>query len=742
MAVPVLAATGTRLATAARTNSAVPKPTGLVAGELLVVRLYAEATSTVTPPSGWTTVTFSPVPQTSTNVSIQRAYWKIATATEVSASTFTFTHASMTTNAVAKRFTGAVTSGTAVEVLASATSGGTSVTTSPSVTGTTGGPDRLLDLAVTNWNAGTWTTPTGWTANSGTTGEMVVYTKAQAAAGTTGAITVANPTTGRVTSTLLGIIPATVTVAAPVVGAGADAAIVLGQTFTRTATETNSPTSRAWTIVSGPTGAGTTIGTAAALTWTPTAAGTYTLRYTATNSGGSDTDDVVVTVTLAPPVVSVAGAGGDVTPVDGAGATYDVDLVPSTGPTTAFVIPVPTGGGPLRTGDFLLAQVSVDTSNLTLTNRTLPSGWSSLTGQVMASSASTTTVQEELIFHTVTAAEAGTTPTWTYTPNGTTAMEGNVAVARFRDVDPANPWAVADPYYADTTVTTGVIASPSVTTLVDNARLVAGFGIRNGSATLTDVTPGYTVLGNGFSGQGRSVALAYKLAASAGASGTATWNLSTTANPKYAVQTALRPAPSGESINLGQTFTTTATETGTVTSRAWTIVSGPTGAGTTIATTAALSWTPTAAGTYVLRYSATNSGGTGTTDLTVTVVVVPPTVDAGPDATINLGETFTRTGTETGGASTSQNWTLRSGPNSSPGQIGSGPTLTWTPSTAGTYVLRYSASNAGGSSNDDMTVTVAPRIGRVVERWTGTALVAERTDRWTGTALVQVITED
>ncbi len=53
--------------------------------------------------------------------------------------------------------------------------------------------------------------------------------------------------------------------------AGNDASISAGGTFSRTATEPSGVTitSRAWTIVSGPMGEGTTIGTAAALSWVP-----------------------------------------------------------------------------------------------------------------------------------------------------------------------------------------------------------------------------------------------------------------------------------------------------------------------------------------------------------------------------------------------------------------------------------------------------------------------------------------
>ncbi len=65
--------------------------------------------------------------------------------------------------------------------------------------------------------------------------------------------------------------------------AGSDASITAGSTFSRTATEPSgvSITARAWTILSGPTGQGTTIGTAAALSWAPgsTPSGSTDIRH-------------------------------------------------------------------------------------------------------------------------------------------------------------------------------------------------------------------------------------------------------------------------------------------------------------------------------------------------------------------------------------------------------------------------------------------------------------------------------
>lgn len=59
--------------------------------------------------------------------------------------------------------------------------------------------------------------------------------------------------------------------AAPIISAGADATRTAGQTFAQTATETANPaiTSRSWKVQAGPLSVGTTIGTTAALSWVP-----------------------------------------------------------------------------------------------------------------------------------------------------------------------------------------------------------------------------------------------------------------------------------------------------------------------------------------------------------------------------------------------------------------------------------------------------------------------------------------
>lgn len=59
--------------------------------------------------------------------------------------------------------------------------------------------------------------------------------------------------------------------AIPQISAGADANLTAGSAFSRTATEVANPavSSRSWRILSGPMGEGTTVGSAAALSWVP-----------------------------------------------------------------------------------------------------------------------------------------------------------------------------------------------------------------------------------------------------------------------------------------------------------------------------------------------------------------------------------------------------------------------------------------------------------------------------------------
>ena len=176
---------------------------------------------------------------------------------------------------------------------------------------------------------------------------------------------------------------------------------------------------------------------------------------------------------------------------------------------------------------------------------------------------------------------------------------------------------------------------------------------------------------------------------------------------------------------LASTVTLTGTATGnggaTISSTAWTEVSGPVTA--TIANAAGLSTGVsgmTTAGTYVFQLKATDDNGlsaTSTVTITVDAAVpppppVPPTVSAGNSQTITLpASTVTLTGTATGngGATISaEGWTELSGPVTA--SLSAASSLTTGVSgltTAGAYVFQLKATdNNGLSGTSTVTITV------------------------------------
>jgi RHS repeat-associated protein len=148
----------------------------------------------------------------------------------------------------------------------------------------------------------------------------------------------------------------------------------------------------------------------------------------------------------------------------------------------------------------------------------------------------------------------------------------------------------------------------------------------------------------------------------------------------------------------------------------WSKVSGPGSVTFASPTQAATTASFTAAGTYVLRLSATDSQLTASDDVTVTVnpapVNQPPTVNAGADQMITLPNAASLQGTATDdglptGSTLSVTWSKVSGPGSVSFSNATGLTTTASFTAAGVYVLRLTASDSVLSSSDDVQVQVA-----------------------------------
>ncbi len=306
MVLPAFGAAGTYLSAGSfGTSAAVPVPSGVAAGHVILVDLYVETSNAVTPPSGFTEIPTAA--STMPSGQVHRQFWKRATGAD--AGTYTFTWIGSTHyDAVAVRYTGVVATGTPYDsgggAPASASRRSSSSTT-PAVSLTTQGVDRLVVWSATSFDFGSWTPPSGYTERVDTGDLITVATRGEATATATGSLTGTGPSEW-MTARVLALLPAA---SPPTVSGGADAETQIDTAFERTATDADNGapiTAREWKIQSG-TGAGTVLGTDAALSWTPTVAGAYTLRYSATNSVGTSTDDVAVTVTAKPTV----SAGAD-----------------------------------------------------------------------------------------------------------------------------------------------------------------------------------------------------------------------------------------------------------------------------------------------------------------------------------------------------------------------------------------------------------------------------------------------
>jgi hypothetical protein len=175
--------------------------------------------------------------------------------------------------------------------------------------------------------------------------------------------------------------------------------------------------------------------------------------------------------------------------------------------------------------------------------------------------------------------------------------------------------------------------------------------------------------------------------------------------------------------------------TGDGTPITWSIDTGTLPDGLSIAsTTGVISGTPTAAGTSNFTVKATNATGSGTKPLSITIVSAPTvTTTSLPNGTVNVA--YSETLAATGDAPIT--WSLESGALPTGLNLFGGGVISGTPTTAGMYSFIVKATNAIGNDTKMLSITIASAGGQGTAP---TITTASLTGGTAGTAYSQTLT--
>lgn len=352
MALSVRAASGGQNGATAVSSQAVTFPAGTTTNDLVYIIVAVNSTVSSPVAAGWNPLLTTNSTNTQSTIVCYRSIQAGDTAPTI---TWTTTGKASWVAVTLQPAAGQQAAHSGFGTVLNSGTAGTSFTPNSYAAGAATGASVLLSGFKTSANGAagiTTTAPTNWTEpTNGDQTTAVGSTARQAAAetsvrtGQTGTITPGAETASLSSFGIVHHAFAIEQTPQPTVDAGADATVTGGGTFSRTATENlngGTATSRAWTIQAGPTGVGNTLGTAAALSWTPTVGGTYTLRYTLVASNGTVTDDVIVTV-YPPNLVGYATVVGNTSPITVTKANVNAAL-----------------GGTVTDGDLLVAVLSDD----------------------------------------------------------------------------------------------------------------------------------------------------------------------------------------------------------------------------------------------------------------------------------------------------------------------------------------------------------------------------------------------
>ena len=501
----------------------------------------------------------------------------------------------------------------------------------------------------------------------------------------------------------------TVNPAAPVITSAGSATGTVGAAFAYQITASNSPTSFGANGLPAGLSVNTSTGV---ISGSPTAAGSASVTISATNAGGTGSTTLALTVNPGAPVISSpTSATGTV----GTALTYQIAA--SNSPTSFGATGLPAGlsvntstgvisGSPTTAGNSsvtISATNAGGTGSATLALKVNPAApvinsptsatgtvGAAFTYQIAASNSPTsfgaTGLPNGLSVNTTTGLISGS-PTAAGNSSVTisaTNATGTGTAALALTINPLGTPVINSPITASGVVGTAFsyqIAASNSPTSFGATGLPNGLSV-NTTTGLISGTPSTAGTSN-----------ATVSATNAGGTGKATVTI-TIAHPAPVINSA-----TSATGTVGKAFSYRITATNSPTSFSATGLPGGLSINTS---TGVISGTPTTAGTSTVVLSATNVTGTGTATLTLTVVPPIPVISSPTTAAGVVGTAFTYQIVAT-------NSPTRYAASGLPGSLSINTTtgvISGTPTKTGSWTVRLTASNAGGTGKAQLALTV------------------------------------